>query len=198
MFKFILPRFLINIERWKWNSEYRIYVSNTGRFKDEYKKELPMVYGGNSGYIRIRTCVGLKAAHRIVMKTWRPTRDMESLTVDHLDHNKRNNAVSNLEWVTEEENSRRAVQALRASKKEKERALTEQELNPNMQLTFGTRKYFFHTYEEAADWVIYNFIPNTGKCKKENVIKKIKHSVNTKQKYCNYRWKWVAVNDEIY
>ena len=38
--KFILPRFLINIERWKWNDEYRVFVSNTGRFKDEYKKEI--------------------------------------------------------------------------------------------------------------------------------------------------------------
>ena len=43
MFKFILPKLLINIERWKWNSEYRIYVSNTGRFKDEYKKELQIL-----------------------------------------------------------------------------------------------------------------------------------------------------------
>ena len=194
--KFILPRFLINIERWKWNDEYRVYVSNTGRFKDEYKKELPMVYS-SSGYIRIKTCVGLKSAHRIVMKTGRPTRDMESLTVDHLDHNKRNNAVSNLEWVTKEENKRRAIQALQTSKKEKERALTEQEIDSSMQLTFGTRKYFFNDYNEAADWVIEHFIAKSARetCRKENIIKKIKHAVNTKQKYYNYRWKWVKVSE---
>lgn len=33
---------------------------------------------------------------------------MEQLTVDHLDHNKRNNSVDNLEWVTRAENMRRA------------------------------------------------------------------------------------------
>lgn len=33
---------------------------------------------------------------------------MKDLTVDHLDHNKRNNSVSNLEWVTKEENLHRA------------------------------------------------------------------------------------------
>jgi hypothetical protein len=42
------------------------------------------------------------------MLTWRPTDDAENLTVDHLDHNKRNNSVDNLEWVTQEENLRRA------------------------------------------------------------------------------------------
>ena len=193
--KFILPRFLVNIERWKWNSEYRIYVSNTGRFKDEYKKDLPIIFGKQSGYIVVKTYVGLKSAHRLVMKTWRPTRDMEFLTIDHLDHNKRNNALSNLEWITKEENKRRAAVAVATSNQEKAAATTAQELNPNMQLTFGTRKHFFHTYDEAADWIIYNFMPNTGNYKKENIIKKIKHAVNTKQKYFNYRWKWVEVNE---
>ena len=106
--KFILPRFLVNIERWKWNSEYRVYVSNTGRFKDEYKKELSFMVG--NGYCYVKTYVGLKSAHRLVMMTWRPTRDMENLTVDHLDHNTRNNALTNLEWVTFAENQKRANQ----------------------------------------------------------------------------------------
>jgi hypothetical protein len=34
---------------------------------------------------------------------------MDNLTVDHLDHNKRNNSIDNLEWVTESDNKRRAV-----------------------------------------------------------------------------------------
>jgi hypothetical protein len=42
------------------------------------------------------------------MLTWRPTANAENLTIDHLDHNKRNNALTNLEWVTREENVRRA------------------------------------------------------------------------------------------
>lgn len=195
--KFILPKFLVNVERWKWNDEFRVYVSNTGRFKDEYKKELPLVFGKASGYVSIRTYVGLKSAHRVVMMTWRPTRNMEDLTVDHLDHNKRNNAVSNLEWVTKEENKRRSARDVEMSNKIKEQALVQQELNPNIQLTFGTRKYFFNNYNEAADWIIEHFIPKCDRntCKKENVVKRIKHAVNTKQKYYNYRWKWVEINE---
>lgn len=107
MMKFIMPTFLFNIEKWKWNDEYRIYVSNMGHFKDERKKDLAVKID-NGGYCRIFTNLGYKSAHRIVMLTWKPIPDAENLTVDHLDHNKRNNALSNLEWVTATENRVRA------------------------------------------------------------------------------------------
>lgn len=105
--KFIMPTFLFNIEKWKWNDEYRIYVSNMGHFKDEHKKDLAIKIDGH-GYCRISTNLGWKSAHRLVMLTWKPIPDAENLTVDHLDHNKRNNTLSNLEWVTDMENRIRA------------------------------------------------------------------------------------------
>lgn len=107
MFKFVMPKFIFKVEKWKWNSEYRIYVSNMGHFMNEYKKPIPVKIN-ESGYVMIKTPYGLKLAHRLVMFTWCPTANMEALTVDHLDHNKRNNAVDNLEWVTRAENNRRA------------------------------------------------------------------------------------------
>jgi hypothetical protein len=78
-----------------------------GHFRDEHKQPIP-VKVNHSGYIYIKTRNGYVAAHRLVMKTWRPTEDMDNLTVDHLDHNKRNNSLDNLEWVSEKENLRRA------------------------------------------------------------------------------------------
>ena len=42
------------------------------------------------------------------MLTFKPIPNAESLTVDHLNHNKRDNSFNNLEWVTKEENERRA------------------------------------------------------------------------------------------
>lgn len=107
MFKFILPRFIFKMEKWKWNKEYRIYVSNMGHFMDEHKKIIPVKIN-QDGYVIIKTPYGFELSHRLVMKTWRPTAVMDKLTVDHLDHNKRNNSVENLEWVTRAENMRRA------------------------------------------------------------------------------------------
>lgn len=107
MFKIILPRFIFRVERWKWNKEYRIYVSNMGHFMDEHKKIIPVKINQN-GYVLIKTGYGYETGHRLVMKTWRPTATMDKLTVDHLDHNKRNNSVENLEWVTRAENMKRA------------------------------------------------------------------------------------------
>ena len=107
MFKFIFPTFNFNIERWKWNKEYRVYVSNMGHFRDEHKRliQIKIVKGG---YVSVKTAAGMKYAHRLVMLTWRPIPNAEDLTVDHLDHNKRNNSVANLEWVSVAENQRRA------------------------------------------------------------------------------------------
>ena len=107
MFRIILPRFIFRVERWKWNKEYRIYVSNMGHFMDEHKKIIPVKINQN-GYVLIKTGYGYETAHRLVMKTWQPTAAMDKLTVDHLDHNKRNNSVENLEWVTRAENMKRA------------------------------------------------------------------------------------------
>ena len=127
MFNFILPRFIFRVERWKWNKEYRIYVSNMGHFMDEHKKIIPVKINQN-GYVLIKTSYGYEVAHRLVMKTWRPTAAMDKLTVDHLDHNKRNNSVENLEWVTRAENMKRAradyVDENAKKKKEKKKANT--------------------------------------------------------------------------
>lgn len=123
--KIILPRFLFKIERWKWNSDYRVYVSNLGHIKNEHKQDLPVHIDGN-GYCRVHTeCCRYKSVHRLVMLTWRPIPNAEELTVDHLNHNKRDNSLENLEWVTEEENLRRAekdlVKKVKKDKKKKDK-----------------------------------------------------------------------------
>lgn len=56
----------------------------------------------------VKTKHGNRMAHRLVMYTWCPIEDREAFTVDHIDHNKRNNRVDNLEWVSQAENLIRA------------------------------------------------------------------------------------------
>ena len=101
MMKIILPKFCFKIEKWKWKKEYRVYVSSLGNFKYEHKKPIPFKTKSN-GYLNIKTPYGYKLAHRLVMLTFCPIPNAEELTVDHKNHNKRCNELSNLECVTED------------------------------------------------------------------------------------------------
>jgi hypothetical protein len=106
----MLPTIKLNIERWKYNPTFELYVSNMGHIRNKSKANIaPKIM--TDGYVVIYVYGSINCymlLHRVVMLTWKPTPEAEKLTVDHLDHNKRNNALSNLEWVTKEENERRA------------------------------------------------------------------------------------------
>ena len=174
MFRFILPKLHFKVERWKWNKEYRVYVSNQGHFKNEYKQNLPIKINGN-GYVSIKTHCGYKIAHRLVMLTWAPIPNAEEMTVDHLDHNKRNNAVSNLEWVTFEENFCRATKDLIGTTSERS-------------ITNGIET--FESYLDAAEWIKKRH-KNKKKVKGiairlENIMKD-----SHKKEYFGYVWKFV-------
>ena len=113
---FIMPRFFVNCERWKWNDDLRIYVSTHGHVKDEYKKNVAAKINGN-GYFCVRVNGRFYAVHRLVLMTWRPLpNDGTPMTVDHLDSNRRNNHLENLEWVSQAENLRRATENLEKDK----------------------------------------------------------------------------------
>ena len=43
MFKIILPSIKLKVERWKYNEEYKIYVSSLGRFKNKNKKDIKLL-----------------------------------------------------------------------------------------------------------------------------------------------------------
>lgn len=102
-----MSKIKIEIERWKWNNEIGLYVSSYGRLK-RFNGEIvnPKI---RDNYLFICNHNGdWEALHRIVMKTFKPVKNANILTVDHLDHNTRNNRISNLEWVSQKENLERA------------------------------------------------------------------------------------------
>lgn len=111
----IFPTLHIEFEKWKFNKEYGVWVSNFGNFKDIHKRPIPKKIYSQNGYVSVKTKHGNRMAHRLVMYTWCPIEDREAFTVDHLDHNKRNNRVDNLEWVSQAENVMRAKDDIVAS-----------------------------------------------------------------------------------
>ena len=110
----MFPTIKLNIERWKYNPTFELYVSNMGHIRNKSKADIaPKIM--QNGYMVVYangSINGYLLLHRVVMLTWKPTPEAEHLTVDHKDHNKRNNALSNLEWVTFAENQRRAAEDL--------------------------------------------------------------------------------------
>lgn len=98
----------LTFERWKYNKEYNVYVSTLGNVKDAQKVPIrPKVT--KAGYMSIDVGVKTIYLHRLVMETFK---GHSSLTIDHIDSNKRNNSLKNLEYVTQELNLQRAQENL--------------------------------------------------------------------------------------
>ena len=83
-------------------------VSNTGEVRNDRSGKTLKAYIGESGYPMIRFSDSAFTVHSLVAKNWLCDSYFDGAQVDHLDMDKTNNVVSNLEWVTPKENSRRA------------------------------------------------------------------------------------------
>lgn len=78
----------------------KVWSDKTNKFLKTYKRD--------NGYLSVSLGRGVvKLVHRLVAETYLPN-PSGLPEVDHLDANKSNNHVNNLEWVTHEENMERA------------------------------------------------------------------------------------------
>lgn len=96
-------------ERWKYNSDYNMYVSSLGHFKNKNKEDIYPAPQHN--YLVFLINGKVIGAHIIVLKTFKPINDGNIYTVDHIDHNTRNNQLSNLRWMSRLNNSNDQVVA---------------------------------------------------------------------------------------
>lgn len=111
--KSFFPSIKLDIERWKFNEQAQLYVSNQGRVRRKNGALIEFKVRRDNGYISVYTKEsGFWSVHQLVAQTWIPNSDPTKNTVDHLDHNKRNNRVENLEWCTVTENRARAERDL--------------------------------------------------------------------------------------
>lgn len=103
-------------ELWKPVPDYDGYqVSNFGRVKRIYKNGKQRVLKpvlNRNGYLRICLSKGnekkIFSIHRLVAQAFIPN-PLSKPQINHIDGNKLNNHVENLEWVTGSENQRHAV-----------------------------------------------------------------------------------------
>lgn len=203
----------ICIEKWKFNKNYQLWVSNLGNFKDKSKETItPKV--AKDGYLVIPVCNNKRGeikylfAHRVVMETWCPRADMwkEKLTVDHLNHNKRDNTTKNLEWVTQQENLKRAAADIHFDDKDKEiQSLKDKirNLEDRVEALECSEKAIIvangiHTF---GDWnqvkeFIHKCTPNTAHLSAMYIKGKIDKAIRTNRTYCGYTWK-IKYKEEI-
>ena len=88
-------------------------VSNEGRVRNRHGHILTQCYKNGSIYKRVHLARNNSAkwhsVHRVVALAFLPRIEGKD-TVNHLDHNKENNCVENLEWVSLKENCAYAAQ----------------------------------------------------------------------------------------
>lgn len=99
---------MLNItEEWKQIKDFPNYeISNTGKIRNQNKKELKP-FNQNNGYVQVQLYKDSFnkrfLVHRLVAKAFIPNNENKKY-VNHIDGNKHNNCITNLEWVTNSEN----------------------------------------------------------------------------------------------
>lgn len=145
-----------------------IYTPYRGFHKMTYQKI-------KKGYFRVHlsTDKGSKffMVHRLVLATFSPTEGMENLQVNHIDGNKENNQLSNLEWCDGKYNIRHAAKIglrdnMQRGEEVKNSVLTEEQvieiynliMDPNhdsyskIGSRYGVSKYAVHDIKRRKSW----------------------------------------------
>lgn len=121
------------MEEWRWIPGYEneYMVSTKGRilgFREEVPQLLTPVLD-KYGYFRVRLKGVHKTIHRLVALAFIDNPENKS-QVNHIDENKKNNNVSNLEWTTAKENANHGTRNKRMASS-KTKAVCQYDTNMN-------------------------------------------------------------------
>ena len=82
-------------------------ASSDGHIRNKKTKHVLREFVGKDGYLRTQFDGKTRTVHRVIASAFVPTENGK-IFVNHIDGNKSNNAASNLEWCTREENIQHA------------------------------------------------------------------------------------------
>lgn len=88
------------------NTNNKYEASNLGNIRSFYSGK-PLIKKQNKskkGYMRVRMLKKTCNVHRLILKAFKPVPNDEKLVVNHIDGNKSNNNINNLEWCTQKYN----------------------------------------------------------------------------------------------
>lgn len=142
------------IEEWKDIEGYEgLYqVSNLGRVKrskGKYMKSerILRLFINTPGYLQVMLCKNNKCkkftVHRLVAEAFIPNHENKP-QVNHIDEDKTNNMVSNLEWMTAKENVNHGTRNERSSKKIKAIDIANGEWNDYKSISECARELGLH------------------------------------------------------
>lgn len=130
-------------------SEGKIFSDNSGEMKLRNKSKT------DYQIINLSKEDGTKKTfrvHRLVLMAFNLVKDFETLEVNHIDGNKKNNNLSNLEWVTCSENQKHAFQLGLQKPRRGEKSNLSKLTKENIEEIFELRKQG-KTQKEIADIV---------------------------------------------
>ena len=101
------------IKNHRYELKYNYYIYDDGRVYSEKTNKFLSTALDKDGYVKVSLISTDNkrhrySVHRLVLENFHPVDGMENLQVNHIDGNKQNNNLSNLEWVTSSENNAHA------------------------------------------------------------------------------------------
>lgn len=158
------------------------YINKKGEIYSEISNQYLTGNIDRNGYIRVSLQRNgeLKQksykVHRLVKIIFDPIENFENLTVDHLDGDKRNNNITNLDWCSASENVKRAIENKLIYKNR--RILTDEEV---INICEWLQKGY------SPKMIAQKFYPEDV-IKKSRIISEISRGREWKDVSCNYKF----------